>query len=87
MSAQVGCGGYADDTVGAVSTTGHGESITRVTLASRVIEHIRAGQLTSNVVIEHIAGQLTLVSIVIEPIKVDQLTLVSRVIEHIRRVS
>lgn len=33
----IGCGGYADNDLGGVSTTGHGESITKVTLASRVL--------------------------------------------------
>ena len=33
----IGCGGIADNTLGGVSTTGHGESITRVTLANRVL--------------------------------------------------
>ena len=33
----IGCGGLADNDRGGVSTTGHGESITRVTLASRVL--------------------------------------------------
>lgn len=38
----VGCGGYADNTVGAVSATGHGEAITTVTLsrlALWLVEH------------------------------------------------
>ena len=33
----IGCGGLADDNLGGVSATGHGESITRVTLAHRVL--------------------------------------------------
>lgn len=33
----IGCGGLADNTLGGVSTTGHGESITRVTLSNRVL--------------------------------------------------
>ena len=33
----IGCGGLADNTIGGVSTTGHGESITRVMLANRVL--------------------------------------------------
>ena len=36
-SPMAGCGGYCDDSIGGVSCTGHGESITRVTLASRVL--------------------------------------------------
>lgn len=33
----IGCGGYADNELGGVSTTGHGESIARATLATRVL--------------------------------------------------
>ena len=33
----IGCGGIAENSKGGVSTTGHGESITRVTLANRVL--------------------------------------------------
>ena len=40
----VGCGGYADSSVGAVSTTGHGESITKVCLARTVIHHLESGK-------------------------------------------
>jgi len=39
----VGAGGYADNEVGAVSTTGHGESITKVCLAHTVINNIESG--------------------------------------------
>ncbi|XP_078469292.1 isoaspartyl peptidase/L-asparaginase-like isoform X5 [Lampetra planeri] len=39
----VGCGGYADNAVGAVSTTGHGESIMKVTLARLILFHMEAG--------------------------------------------
>ena len=39
----VGCGGYADSRAGAVSTTGHGESISRVCLARAVVHHLEAG--------------------------------------------
>ncbi|XP_078469272.1 isoaspartyl peptidase/L-asparaginase-like isoform X2 [Lampetra planeri] len=38
----VGCGGYADNAVGAVSTTGHGESIMKVTLARLILFHMEA---------------------------------------------
>ena len=33
----IGCGGYADNELGGISTTGHGESIARATLATRVL--------------------------------------------------
>lgn len=39
----IGCGGLADNTLGGVSTTGHGESITRVTLANRVLSLLKGG--------------------------------------------
>ncbi|XP_061424858.1 isoaspartyl peptidase/L-asparaginase-like isoform X1 [Lethenteron reissneri] len=39
-----GCGGYADNAVGAVSTTGHGESIMKVTLARLILFHMEAGK-------------------------------------------
>ncbi|KAG8444870.1 hypothetical protein GDO86_009865 [Hymenochirus boettgeri] len=40
----IGCGGYADNFVGAASTTGHGESIMKVTLARRVLFHMEQGE-------------------------------------------
>uniref|UniRef100_A0A3B5LUL4 Isoaspartyl peptidase/L-asparaginase n=1 Tax=Xiphophorus couchianus TaxID=32473 RepID=A0A3B5LUL4_9TELE len=36
----IGCGGYADNSSGAVSCTGHGESILKVTLARLVLSHV-----------------------------------------------
>lgn len=38
-----GSGGYADDEVGAVSTTGQGEAIMRVCLAMNALDRVRAG--------------------------------------------
>jgi beta-aspartyl-peptidase (threonine type) len=38
----VGCGAYADDTMGAVSTTGHGESIMKVMLAHAALANLTA---------------------------------------------
>jgi beta-aspartyl-peptidase (threonine type) len=43
----VGSGTYADDEVGAVSTTGHGESIARFCLAHAVIYEMRNGSSAS----------------------------------------
>ncbi|XP_056904351.1 LOW QUALITY PROTEIN: isoaspartyl peptidase/L-asparaginase [Takifugu flavidus] len=40
----VGCGGYADNRVGAVSTTGYGEAIMKVTLARLILFHMEQGQ-------------------------------------------
>uniref|UniRef100_A0A8D0HDZ3 Isoaspartyl peptidase/L-asparaginase n=1 Tax=Sphenodon punctatus TaxID=8508 RepID=A0A8D0HDZ3_SPHPU len=39
----IGCGGYADNNVGATSTTGHGESIMKVVLARLVLYHMEQG--------------------------------------------
>lgn len=38
-----GCGGYADNSSGAVSCTGHGESILKVTLARLILSHMEQG--------------------------------------------
>lgn len=38
-----GSGGYADNLSGAVSCTGHGESILKVTLARLILSHIEQG--------------------------------------------
>ena len=38
-----GAGGYADNAVGAVSSTGHGESISKVCLAHRIVCNVRQG--------------------------------------------
>ncbi|XP_057704950.1 isoaspartyl peptidase/L-asparaginase [Corythoichthys intestinalis] len=40
----VGCGGYADNLCGAVSCTGHGESILKVTLARLILSHVEQGK-------------------------------------------
>jgi beta-aspartyl-peptidase (threonine type) len=40
----IGSGGYADNRVGAVSTTGHGESIMKVTLARLVLSFVASGE-------------------------------------------
>ena len=39
----IGSGGYADNRVGAVSTTGHGESILKVNLAKLVLSYMDVG--------------------------------------------
>lgn len=39
----VGCGGYCDDSSGASSATGHGESIARVCLCHHIIELMHSG--------------------------------------------
>ncbi|XP_041866511.1 isoaspartyl peptidase/L-asparaginase [Melanotaenia boesemani] len=40
----IGCGGYADNLSGAVSCTGHGESILKVTLARLILSHMDQGK-------------------------------------------
>ena len=40
----VGSGGYADNMTGAVSTTGHGESITKLCLAHKIINYMENGE-------------------------------------------
>nr|KAF6464006.1 asparaginase and isoaspartyl peptidase 1 [Rousettus aegyptiacus] len=40
----VGSGGYADNHIGAISTTGHGESILKVNLARLALFHIEQGK-------------------------------------------
>ncbi|XP_030627057.1 isoaspartyl peptidase/L-asparaginase isoform X1 [Chanos chanos] len=40
----VGCGGYADNKVGAVSPTGHGEAIMKVTLSRLILFHMEQGK-------------------------------------------
>ncbi|EMP35704.1 L-asparaginase [Chelonia mydas] len=44
----IGSGGYADNLVGAVSATGHGESIMKVTLARLILFHMEQGDPGSN---------------------------------------
>uniref|UniRef100_A0A8C5HCD9 Isoaspartyl peptidase/L-asparaginase n=1 Tax=Gouania willdenowi TaxID=441366 RepID=A0A8C5HCD9_GOUWI len=50
----IGSGGYADNFSGAVSCTGHGESILKVTLARLIVSHIEQGKSVSD------ASQLSL---------------------------
>ncbi|KAM6159666.1 isoaspartyl peptidase/L-asparaginase [Erethizon dorsatum] len=40
----IGSGGYADNSIGAVSTTGHGESILKVNLARLALFHLEQGK-------------------------------------------
>lgn len=44
----IGSGAYCDNTIGAVSTTGHGESIMKVMLARLVLQYIEQGLSTQN---------------------------------------
>ncbi|XP_075058702.1 isoaspartyl peptidase/L-asparaginase [Mixophyes fleayi] len=45
-TACIGCGGYADNNIGAISTTGHGESIMKVTLARLILHYMEKGMST-----------------------------------------
>src|SRR5262249_32489034 len=47
-SALVGCGCYADNTAGAVSCTGHGESIMKVVLAKTASDLVASGKQPQN---------------------------------------
>ncbi|KTF95267.1 hypothetical protein cypCar_00022938 [Cyprinus carpio] len=40
---KTGCGGYADNNIGAVSPTGHGEAIMKVTLSRLILFHMEQG--------------------------------------------
>lgn len=42
-SSYLGSGGYADDKIAAVSTTGHGEAIMKVCLAHHVTMNVQQG--------------------------------------------
>ncbi|XP_065331772.1 isoaspartyl peptidase/L-asparaginase [Cloeon dipterum] len=44
----VGCGGYCDEAVGAVASTGHGESITKACLASSIFNLMKQGTSIQN---------------------------------------
>ncbi len=47
----IGCGAYADNEFGAVSTTGHGESIMKVVLAKSIIDLISRGYTAQEAVV------------------------------------
>ncbi|CAJ1067492.1 isoaspartyl peptidase/L-asparaginase isoform X1 [Xyrichtys novacula] len=47
-SSIIGSGGYADNMSGAVSCTGHGESILKVTLARLILSHVEQGKSVSD---------------------------------------
>lgn len=55
----LGCGGYCDEAVGAVASTGHGESIAKACLASTVFNHMKQGEHT-------IHTQKTIIIIIIQ---------------------
>lgn len=49
MFCVLGSGGYADNNIGAVSTTGHGEAIMKVTLARLILFHMEQGKAHTSV--------------------------------------
>ena len=56
-----GCGTYADDRGGAASATGHGESIIRITMTRRCVDHMRAGASATDAawrVVAELAGDV-----------------------------
>lgn len=57
----IGAGTYADDEAGAVSTTGHGEGMIRLSIAHAAVERMRAGEgapAAARGVIAHLAARL-----------------------------
>ncbi|XP_073531619.1 isoaspartyl peptidase/L-asparaginase isoform X2 [Phyllobates terribilis] len=47
-TACIGSGGYANNNIGAISTTGHGESIMKVTLARLILHYMEQGMSTED---------------------------------------
>ena len=43
----IGAGGFADNELGAVSTTGHGEAIMKLCLAKSILDNINKGRLVN----------------------------------------
>ncbi|KAK2823927.1 hypothetical protein Q5P01_021102 [Channa striata] len=57
----IGSGGYADNNIGAVSTTGHGEAIMKVTLARLVLFHMEQGnsvEEASDLALDHMKSRV-----------------------------
>lgn len=58
---QIGSGTYADDLIGGVSTTGHGESILKYCLAHSIIKHMECGtdaNTATNIAVEGMTSRL-----------------------------
>ncbi|XP_065832750.1 isoaspartyl peptidase/L-asparaginase-like [Oscarella lobularis] len=55
----VGCGVYADNSIGAASTTGHGESIAKVTLARQALWFVEAGRSPDEAAKDALDGMLS----------------------------
>jgi beta-aspartyl-peptidase (threonine type) len=59
-SALIGCGTYADSTLGAVSATGDGEAIIRVVLARRALDYLKEAsdpQYAAEVAVDLLVGE------------------------------
>lgn len=55
----IGSGTYADNTVGGVSSTGHGETIMRFNLAQQILSKIRYQKLTAQQATEEACREMT----------------------------
>lgn len=55
----LGCGTYVENSVGGISTTGHGESIMRYNLAQRILTAIQHQNLTAQAAAEQECQQMT----------------------------
>uniref|UniRef100_T1PCP5 Asparaginase n=1 Tax=Musca domestica TaxID=7370 RepID=T1PCP5_MUSDO len=55
----LGCGTYADNQIGGVSTTGHGETIMRFNLAQKILAKIQYGNKTAQQATEEACKEMT----------------------------
>ncbi|XP_073828789.1 probable isoaspartyl peptidase/L-asparaginase GA20639 [Musca autumnalis] len=55
----LGCGTYADNKIGGVSTTGHGETIMRFNLAQKILSKIQYGNKTAQQATEEACKEMT----------------------------
>lgn len=55
----LGCGTYADNTIGGVSTTGHGETIMRFNLAQQILAKIRYDKKNAQQATEEACKEMT----------------------------
>ncbi|XP_061396081.1 probable isoaspartyl peptidase/L-asparaginase GA20639 [Musca vetustissima] len=55
----LGCGTYADNKIGGVSTTGHGETIMRYNLAQKILGKIQYGNKTAQEATEEACNEMT----------------------------
>ncbi|XP_055844764.1 probable isoaspartyl peptidase/L-asparaginase GA20639 [Episyrphus balteatus] len=55
----LGCGTYADNKIGGVSTTGHGETIMRFNLAQRILQNINHKHVSAQQATEDVCKEMT----------------------------